>query len=146
MDLFDRDGHLTDYALDLIINGEPNEMERLEVSEHLSFCDECILRYTEKLSDISLMDMEDSVADTVMLRIKRRLRSIFVNKYGTVAVASCFAIVLWISGAFTHFNEGIDKFTRNEVVGKIEKANERNNLFNDRLTETINSMFKIEWR
>ena len=51
-ELFNQDGCLTDYALSALIHDKPlDELERLELSEHLSFCDACIERYTAMLSD-----------------------------------------------------------------------------------------------
>ena len=49
-ELFNQDGCLTDYALSALIHDKPlDELERLELSEHLSFCDACIERYTAML-------------------------------------------------------------------------------------------------
>lgn len=45
-ELFDPNGHLTDDAFGALLRDEPlDEMERLEISEHLSFCDRCVERY-----------------------------------------------------------------------------------------------------
>ena len=39
LDLFDQNGHLTDEALQALIREEDlDELQRLEISEHLSFC------------------------------------------------------------------------------------------------------------
>ena len=42
----DESGCLTDHALQSLLNGSLEELERLEVAEHLSYCDSCVERYT----------------------------------------------------------------------------------------------------
>ena len=51
MELFNKEGHLTDEGLRAVVDGTLDEMGRLEASEHLSFCDSCLVRYTELLAD-----------------------------------------------------------------------------------------------
>ena len=46
MEMFNNDGHLTEQALQSLNTGHLDELCRLEAAEHLSFCDECLLRYT----------------------------------------------------------------------------------------------------
>lgn len=144
MDLFNNDGHLTDYAFDLIINEKADEMQRLEISEHLSFCDECLLAYTERLSNDVLIDMEESVTDSVMSRIKMRLRRIFVNKYGTVAVAACFALVLWTTGTFSYFNNKVENFTKNAVVENADRFYYKNTSFTEKISDSIRRIFTLD--
>ena len=51
--LFYEDGHLTDEALQALIREEElDTLQRLEISEHLSFCDLCTL-LVEKMQKIS---------------------------------------------------------------------------------------------
>ena len=50
MELFNKEGHLTDEGLRAVVDGTLDEMGRLEASEHLSFCDSCLVRYTELLA------------------------------------------------------------------------------------------------
>ena len=51
MELFSNNGHLKDEALLALIQGrELSELERLEISEHLAYCDRCLQRYTELLT------------------------------------------------------------------------------------------------
>ena len=41
---FDQDGHLTGRAFDDLLHGEPDELGRQEIAEHLAFCDHCTER------------------------------------------------------------------------------------------------------
>lgn len=55
-ELFDPNGHLTDDAFGALLRDEPlDEMERLEISEHLSFCDRCVERYAALLDGSELL-------------------------------------------------------------------------------------------
>ena len=72
-ELFYADGHLTDDAFLALVHNDENltELERLEISEHLSFCDECIIRYTACLEDDSLLIAPMlSSQETIIKRIK----------------------------------------------------------------------------
>ena len=44
MELFNKEGHLTDEGLRAVVDGTLDEMGRLEASEHLSFCALCVTR------------------------------------------------------------------------------------------------------
>ncbi|MCI8491672.1 MULTISPECIES: hypothetical protein [Anaerotruncus] len=100
-ELFKQDGCLTDYALSALIHDEPlDELERLELSEHLSFCDACIERYTSMLSDDLLILPTEPIAPTIRARLRDRARKIFLNRYTTAAAAACFAVLFWNLGVF----------------------------------------------
>lgn len=52
MTCFRPDGHLTDAALTALVRGDClEELDRLELAEHLAYCDQCLQRYTELLSE-----------------------------------------------------------------------------------------------
>ena len=144
MDLFNSEGHLTGYAFDLIINEKANEMERLEISEHPSFCDECLLAYTERLSDDILIDIEESVSDSVISKIKMRIKRIFVNKYGTVEEAACFALIFWTTGTFSYFNNKVENFTKNAVVENADRFYYKNTNFIERISDSVRRIFVFD--
>ena len=53
---FRPDEHLTDEALTALVQGTPlTELERLELAEHLSYCDQCLQRYTELLAEAQVI-------------------------------------------------------------------------------------------
>ena len=65
--LFSFDGHLTDTAFKLLMEEKLDPLQSLEVSEHLSFCDRCLERYTDILSGVPLLTEETDVPATVRL-------------------------------------------------------------------------------
>ena len=79
MELFNKEGHLTDEGLRAVVDGTLDEMGRLEASEHLSFCDSCLV---------------------VLARVRRRAVRVFFNRYTRVAAVAAFAVVLWGTGVF----------------------------------------------
>ena len=103
MELFDFEGHLTDAAIEAAIAQTLDELGRLEVAEHLSFCDTCLVRYTAMLTDEKLMSPKTPLAPPVMQRIRRKVVGVLFNQYTTYAAAAAFALVLWGTGVFTGF-------------------------------------------
>ena len=81
MELFNKEGHLTDEGLRAVVDGTLDEMGRLEASEHLSFCDSCLVRYTELLADDTLLVPETPLTPTVLARVRRRAVRVFFNRY-----------------------------------------------------------------
>ncbi len=101
-DLFDEDGHLTPYALKAAAELQPlDELARLELSEHLSFCDKCLSDYALLLTENALVPPPQPQASEIMVRIKKRTHAIFINRYLRAAVAACLAIILWGCGVFS---------------------------------------------
>ena len=84
MELFNKEGHLTDEGLRAVVDGTLDEMGRLEASEHLSFCDSCLVRYTELLADDTLLVPEMPLTPTVLARVRRRAVRVFFNRYTRV--------------------------------------------------------------
>lgn len=52
MELFDKNGCLTDEGLQALQAGGLDELGRLETAEHLSYCDKCMDRYTALLTQM----------------------------------------------------------------------------------------------
>ena len=69
MDLFRHDGHLTDEALAALVTGMPlDETARLEMAEHLAYCDLCLQRYTDALAGTPLLMPEHSCRESLWRR------------------------------------------------------------------------------
>ena len=90
MELFNKEGHLTDEGLRAVVDGTLDEMGRLEASEHLSFCDSCLVRYTELLADDTLLVPEMPLTPTVSITTGPMMTSV------SVASASAWAFSRWI--------------------------------------------------
>ena len=95
--LFDAEGHLTQDGLYALKDGTLDDLGALEAAEHLSFCDYCLLRYTE-LIDAAPACLQEPVRDLIpqvqnLMRL-RRFR-IMTNRYVSAAAAVVLAFVLW---------------------------------------------------
>ena len=103
MDIFRHDGHLTDGALAALVVGEPlDETARLEIAEHLAFCDLCLQRYTDALTGTELLTPEQSCRESLWRRIRARAARLFLNRYAAAAAAVALALtVLWGSAGVT---------------------------------------------
>lgn len=95
MELFKTDGHLTDEGLQAILAEELNELQSLEASEHLAFCDDCLARYTTLLTDDVLLTPAQPLKKPVMHRIRQKSMRAAFARYATVAAAAALALALW---------------------------------------------------
>lgn len=96
--VFREDGHLSSRALEALArNGDCfSELERLEIAEHLAFCDDCLQRYTLALEDGALLVPERSCQKTLWARIRSRALRLAVSRYATAVAAVALALtVLW---------------------------------------------------
>ncbi len=100
MELFLENGHLTDEALRAAVDGALDEMGRLEAAEHLSFCDDCLVRYTNLLEDDVLLTPSQPLTEGVMERVRRKAVRLFFNRYAAAAAAVVLAVTFWSTGLF----------------------------------------------
>lgn len=99
--VFRDDGHLSDGALAALARNEDrfDELERLEIAEHLAFCGECLQRYTELLEDeMALLVPERSCQRTLWVRIRTRAIRMVTSRYATAAAAVTLALTLLWGG------------------------------------------------
>ena len=97
MELFDPAGHLTDGALLALAHEEvPDELARLEMAEHLAYCDQCLHRYTALLAEAPLLTPAHSCRESLWRRIRARTLRLLTSRYATAAAAVALALtVLW---------------------------------------------------
>lgn len=147
-ELFDSSGHLTNDAFDALLFDRPlDELERLEIAEHLSFCDRCVERYAALLDGTELLSPSEPVAPPVFRRIRERARKLFVNKYATAAAAACFAIMFWNIGLFNVDVQNDHGKILDALANGAATFSERTTQFTDNLSETLDKILhslKIE--
>ena len=81
MEIFRSDGHLTDESLRALAQNVPlEELTRLEMAEHLAFCDLCLQRYTDCLEPSSLLTPEHSCRETLWARVRARMAQLWDNR------------------------------------------------------------------
>ena len=101
MDLFDRNGHFSDAALTALIqDAELSELQRLEAAEHLAYCDACLLRYTNLLTDEGLREPSPLCRQRIWRRIRTRAARVFASRYTTAAAAMVIVVAMWSGGVF----------------------------------------------
>ena len=100
MTCFRPDGHLTDAALTALVRGDClEELDRLELAEHLAYCDQCLQRYTELLSEGPMLTPARSCRESLRRRIRQRAVQLGVSRYASAAAAVTLALtLLWGSG------------------------------------------------
>ena len=100
MEIFRQDGHLTNEALAALVAGAPlDETARLEIAEHLAYCDLCLQRYTGALAGAPLLTPERSCQESLRRRIRARTVQIFTSRYAAAVAGVVLALTLvWGSG------------------------------------------------
>lgn len=96
--VFRDDGHLSGEALAALARNEDvfDQLERLEMAEHLSFCDDCLRRYTLALEEGPLLVPERSCQRSLWTRIRSRSLRLTAGRYATAAAAVALALtMLW---------------------------------------------------
>ena len=93
--MFDQNGHLSDQAIATSVSGdELDALTRLEIAEHLSYCDFCLQRYTDALTGNLLLTPEVSCRHTIWRKIRERTVRILTSRYATAAAAMALALTL----------------------------------------------------
>lgn len=99
MEVFHADGHLTNEALLLLIQTPetaPAGLTRLEIAEHLAFCDGCLQRYMELLEGGPLLVPAHSCRRSLWSRVRARNLRAIASRYATAAAAVALALtMLW---------------------------------------------------
>ncbi len=99
-ELFQEDGHLTDWGLQALVDEQLDEMQRLEASEHLAFCACCMDRYLDKLTGDVLLDPPQDLQLPVARGVRGKLLSQNARRWATAAVAAALSLTLWGTGVF----------------------------------------------
>ena len=98
MELFDKNGCLTDEGLQALQAGRLDELGRLETAEHLSYCDKCMDRYTALLTADALETPPHSAHKAVMATIWVRLMQSTYGRAAVAGVAAVLALTMWRAG------------------------------------------------
>ena len=98
MELFDKNGCLTDEGLQALQAGGLDELGRLETAEHLSYCDKCMDRYTALLTADALETPPHSAHKAVMAAIWVRLMQNTWGRAAVATVAAVLALTMWRTG------------------------------------------------
>lgn len=134
---FSLDGHLTDLAFEQMNSDTLTELERLEIAEHLSFCDSCIERYTSFLCGSELLAPPEPLSLGVCKRIRQLLRTIFFNRYVTVGVAACFTMILWTNGVFSPSLIESTARPLSRISSISQTLSEKTSEFSEKLSDNI---------
>ena len=128
--LFDAEGHLTDEGLYALRDGTLDELGSLEAAEHLTFCDYCLLRYTE-LVETMPQGLQGPMRDLIpQVQNLMRLRSfrLLTNRYVNVAAAVVLAFAIRQFGLFrapsvpVHMEREQPRFTLQQAVDTMHEG------------------------
>lgn len=117
--LFLPSGCLSDQGLAALVREELDEEQRMEVSEHLDFCDSCVERYAALLSGEELLTPPAPVAPAVMEELRPRTRMLFFGRLMRVSIAAAMALVIW--NGLLLGNGGLFKFSTDWVNSRPQR-------------------------
>lgn len=142
-DLFDKEGHLTKFAINSNIEGNLDELHRLEISEHISFCEKCLEVYIEALTEDKLLHPFESCSSKVEREIEKTKYAGLFRRYATVFVAACFTMMLWVSGIFSvNYAEKINQAHVSMMSEKNIRITEITKNFTENISDGLNNTFK----
>ena len=125
MELFDKNGCLTDEGLQALQAGGLDELGRLETAEHLSYCDKCMDRYTALLTADALETPPHSAHKAVMATIWVRLMQNTWGRAAVAGVAAVLAFTMWRSGTIDqllNFRQELHTWTPETSQSQTEEA------------------------
>nr|WP_326126517.1 hypothetical protein [uncultured Oscillibacter sp.] len=138
MERFRADGHLTDEALAALArDGDLDELGRLEIAEHLSFCDSCLQRYTDLLAGTELLAPERSCQKALWARVRTRTLRLVTSRYATAAAAVALALTVLWGGQEIRFSRPAPPEARPRLAERLQGWPER---WNDALSETLSGV------
>ena len=140
-ELFGDDGHLQDQAFDALIHGDLDDLSRLEIAEHLSYCDECLVRYETWLTDDALPPMEASVLRPVMGKIRADRRRDIFRRCMSAGLAAGLTLVLWGAGVFQGLTQAGGEFTGFELTF-ADRFTQGAAAMNQNFVDQINQIFE----
>ena len=137
--IFREDGHLSDGALTALARNEDrfDELERLEIAEHLAFCDHCLQRYDLALEDGALLVPERSCQRALWARIRSRALRMVTSRYATAAAAVALALTVLWGGQEIRFSRPAPPEARPRLAERLQGWPER---WNDALSETLSGV------
>lgn len=105
MEAFRPDGHLSEDALVRLARNEEgfDGLERLEIAEHLTFCDYCLQRYTGILETAPLLVPRKSCQRSLWNRVRFRSLRLAAGRYATAAAAVALTLTVLWSGEARNF-------------------------------------------
>lgn len=142
MNFFSEDGHISQYGFEKIINGTASELERLEFSEHIDFCQKCFDRYLEDVENNELIPCK-SVKGEILSKIKKNKNThstYSTHSYLRFAVAASFTMALWFSGAFN--TSWAQKNTYNQDI--FDRKSEKIVEISDDFFNNVNSFLNFD--
>lgn len=120
MNAFDKHGHLTEEALRVLTDGGSlTELERLELAEHLSYCDGCLERYAALLAETPLMEPPPRCKENIRRRIRRRAAGLLLNRCTAAAAAVAVVVTaVWTAPAASVPHSGGER----PVIGEVLRS------------------------
>ena len=138
---FREDGHLTSLAFQELRDGTLDDLSRLEIAEHLSFCDDCTERYCAFLTEETLLPPPEPLFPAVKTSLRRRVRALFLNQCVRVGIAACLTLLLWLGGIFSVQVKSEDRIPVKSFSNAADTIGHKAVAVGQEITDHINEFF-----
>jgi hypothetical protein len=117
--IYDEDGHLSQFILESLKEGNLPEVELIQAVSHMADCESCANAYADSFNSSELSDVPLGFADEVKrkLSLKKQNNRQFVAYSMKVAVAVCASLVIVFSGAINFISSA------DSIITKTQPAN-----------------------
>lgn len=149
MDYFNEQGHLQEQAFIYLEQEQTEEIIRLEISEHLSFCDECLdnyLEYIGRCGEDKLIQPMKPMKNVVYNQIKMKLLGLVFNKYSSAVIAAGLTLFLITSGFLMPLDADYTDQKLLNIQESTQKVAHAATEATSSITNLINGIFKYNDR
>ena len=143
MAIFHENGHITAEGFFLLVTEKADDIQRLELSEHLSFCVGCLEQYLKEMEKITLLETEKSIAKRITKSIKYKTAFLAQKRFGTAVTAACIAMVLWSTGVFSWTTMLHQSDTIESLEQEIQKLSWQNQTILHDVSEKYQQIWQI---
>ncbi|MDD3693223.1 MAG: hypothetical protein PHX02_04885 [Oscillospiraceae bacterium] len=147
------DGHLTDYTINLLADGQTDGYSDDKLSDsdtymllsHLESCRECMDSYINAVSMSKLEALPDGFNEKIISKIKEqqprdKVQIVFINIM-KLSVGVCLTLLLFFSGAFQVMSDATKNIIEYITVKSDVSPNQLSENSWNKLTDNINANF-----
>ncbi|MDO5602301.1 MAG: hypothetical protein Q4G07_05975 [Oscillospiraceae bacterium] len=146
MELFFENGCLSDAALAALTQGGLDTPQRLAAAEHLSVCDDCLLRYLQ-LQAAPSPPPPQGMEQRLLTAVRHKRLRLFVKRAAPAAAAACFAVVFTLTGFITKPPDmspvGVDAFRAERSI--VSAASQTAQQYKNAAGPLLESLFHLDF-
>lgn len=117
---FKLDGHIAEEGFQRMLKNQCTTLERLELAEHISFCNPCLERYLSLVEQGKLLIPKEGMKEDVLQKAQKDWFGDFRKRLAQATVAASIFLMCWsVGGAVTRVDHSFLWLT-----GRVEQTRE----------------------